>query len=52
MPVTFAVDGLRQVFVAGAGFSSPVLRWDMAVLALVAVFFAVIGSLTVRRDVV
>ena len=52
MPVTFAVDGLRQVFVAGAGLSSPVLRWDIAVLSLVAVSFAVIGSLTVRRDVV
>ncbi len=52
MPVTYAVDGLRQVFVAGAGLSSAVLRWDMAVLALVAVFFAVIASLTIRRDVV
>jgi len=52
MPVTFAVDGLRQVFIAGADLSSAALQGDVAVLALVAVFFAVIASLTIRRDVV
>jgi len=52
MPVTFAVDGLRQIFVTGADLSSAALQGDLAVLALIAVFFAGIASLTIRREVV
>ena len=52
MPVTYAVDGLRLVFIAGADLSSPALVGDLLVLGLVAAFFTVIASLTIRRDVV
>jgi ABC-2 type transport system permease protein len=52
MPLSYAVDGLRQVFIRGADLSVPELRLDLLVLALIAVFFAVIASLTIRRDVV
>ncbi len=52
MPVTFAVHGLRQIFVSGADLSSVALQGDLAVLALIAVFFAGIASLTIRREVV
>jgi ABC-2 type transport system permease protein len=52
MPLGYAVDGLRQVFIRGADLSVGALQGDLAVLALVAVFFAVIASLTIRRDVV
>ncbi len=52
MPLGYAVDGLRQVFIRGADLSVPALQGDVVVLALVAVFFAVIASLTIRRDVV
>ena len=52
MPLGYAVDGLRQVFIRGADLSVPALQGDLAVLALVAVFFAAIASLTIRRDVV
>ena len=52
MPLTYAVEGLRQVFVAGADLATPTLQFDLVVLALVAVFFATIASLTIRRDVV
>lgn len=52
MPVTFAVHGLRQIFVTGADLSSAALHGDLAVLALIAVFFAGIASLTIRREVV
>jgi ABC-2 type transport system permease protein len=52
MPLNYAVDGLRQVFVRGAGLSVPALQADLLILALVAVFFAVVASLTIRRDVV
>jgi ABC-2 type transport system permease protein len=51
MPVTYAVDGLRQVFVRGSDLAGGSLQGDLAVLALIAVFFAVIASLTIRRDV-
>jgi ABC-2 type transport system permease protein len=51
MPVTYAVDGLRQVFIRGADLSSAALQGDLAVLAVIALFFATIASLTIRRDV-
>jgi ABC-2 type transport system permease protein len=51
MPVTYAVDGLRQVFIAGAGLDAAALQLDLLVLAGIAVFFGVIASLTIRRDV-
>jgi ABC-2 type transport system permease protein len=52
MPLTYAVDGLRQVFIAGADLATSALQLDLAVLAIVAIFFATIASLTIRRDVV
>jgi len=51
MPLNYAVDGLRQVFVRGADLSAFELQVDLLVLAGVAVFFATIASLTIRRDV-
>ena len=51
MPVTYAVDGLRQVLIRGADLATPELQLDLGVLALIAVFFALIASLTIRRDV-
>ena len=51
MPVTYAVDGLRQVFIRGSDLTSSALLGDLGVLALIAVFFATIASLTIRRDV-
>jgi len=52
MPLTYAVDGLRQVFVRGADLAVASLQIDLGVLAAVALFFAVIASLTIRREVV
>jgi len=52
MPLNYAVDGLRQVFIRGADLSVPALQLDLAVLAVVAAFFATIAALTIRRDVV
>jgi ABC-2 type transport system permease protein len=51
MPLNYAVDGLRQVFVRGADLSVPELQLDLLVLGGVAVFFATIASFTIRRDV-
>ncbi len=52
MPLNYAVDGLRQVFIAGADLSNGALQEDLLVLLGVAAFFAVIASLTIRREIV
>ena len=51
LPLTYAVDGLRQVFVRGAGLDVGALQLDLLVLAAFAVFFAAVAALTIRRDV-
>jgi hypothetical protein len=50
--VTYAVDGLRDVILRGAGLGSASLRLDVAVLALVAVVFLGLATLTIKRDFV
>ena len=52
MPLNYAVDGLRQVFIRGADLAVGSLQADLAILAAIAVFFGVVASLTIRRDVV
>ncbi len=52
MPLGYAVDGLRQVFIRGADLSVTALQVDLLVLAGAAIVFAVAASLTIRRDVV
>ena len=51
LPLTYAIDGLREVLVKGSGLSSAALRFDLVVLAGIAVLLAVIASLTIRREV-
>jgi ABC-2 type transport system permease protein len=52
MPLSYAVDGLRQVLIRGADLAVAELRIDLLVLAAFAVFFATIAAFTIRRDVV
>ncbi|HEX8941119.1 MAG TPA: ABC transporter permease [Candidatus Limnocylindrales bacterium] len=51
MPLSYAVDGLRQVFVRGADLGVGALQVDLGVLVLVAAFFATVASWTIRREV-
>jgi ABC-2 type transport system permease protein len=51
LPLTYAVDGLRQVFVRGADLGVGPLQADLLVLAAFAILFAAIAALTIRRDV-
>jgi ABC-2 type transport system permease protein len=51
MPMTYAADGLRQVLIAGATLATPALQLDLVVLTGVALFFAGIAALTIRREV-
>ncbi len=52
MPLHYAVDALRLVFVEGADFATSQLAVDVALLAVIAALFGVVASLTIRRDVV
>jgi ABC-2 type transport system permease protein len=51
MPLRYAVDGLRRVFVAGADLASTDLLIDLLVLGAVAGLFAILAALTIRREV-
>jgi ABC-2 type transport system permease protein len=51
MPLTWAVNALRQVFIRGADLGVRELQVDLLVLAAFAVFFGTIASLTIRREV-
>jgi ABC-2 type transport system permease protein len=51
MPLTYAVNALRQVFIRGADLGVRELQVDLLVLAAFAVFFGTIASLTIRREV-
>jgi len=51
MPLTYAIEGLRNVLVKGEGLESRALQVDLLVLAGLAVFFVAIASRTIRREV-
>ena len=51
LPVTYAIDGLRQVMIAGADLTSGQVLFDLAVLTGIAAIFMVLASATIRREV-
>jgi ABC-2 type transport system permease protein len=51
MPLHYAVDGLRHVFVAGASLASTAMLFDLLVLGAFAAIFAILAALTIRREV-
>jgi len=51
LPVTYAIDGLRQVMIAGADLSSPQVLLDLGVLTGIAAVFVVLAAATIRREV-
>ena len=51
LPVTYAIDGLRQVMIAGAGLDSAQVLLDLGVLVAIAAFFVVLDAGTIRREV-
>ena len=51
LPLTYAVEGLREVMLKGADLSSTVVQTDIAVLAGIALFFVVLASGTIKREV-
>ncbi len=52
LPLTYAVDGLRGVILRGEDLASAAIQLDLAVLSIVAVVLVVLGSVTIKREVV
>jgi len=51
LPVTYAIDGLRQVMLAGADLTSWQVLFDLAVLTGIAAVFVILAAATIRREV-
>jgi ABC-2 type transport system permease protein len=51
LPLTYAVDGLREVMLKGADLTSTTVQTDLAVLGGIALFFVALASLTIKREV-
>jgi ABC-2 type transport system permease protein len=51
LPLTYAVEGLREVVLKGADLSSRTVQIDLIVLAAIALVFVALASATIRREV-
>jgi len=51
LPMTYAVDGLREVMLKGADLTSQVVQLDLLVLAGIAIFFVILATATIKREV-
>jgi ABC-2 type transport system permease protein len=51
MPMTYGIDGLREVLIKGSGIDTWAVQLDIIVLAAVALVLAVGATLTIRREV-
>ena len=51
MPMTYGIEGLREVLIKGAGLESPTVQLDILVLAGIAVGLAILATLTIRREI-
>ena len=51
MPMTYGIDGLREVLIKGSGIDAWAVQLDLLVLAGIAIFLAALATLTIRREV-
>lgn len=51
LPLTYAVEGLREVMLKGADLTSRTVQIDLVVLAGIALFFIALASTTIKREV-
>ena len=51
LPLTYAVEGLREVMLKGADLSSRTVQIDVIVLAAIALLFVGLASATIKREV-
>ncbi len=52
LPLTYAVDGLRDVMIRGYSLAASSVQLDLLVLGGFAILFMVLAGLTIRREVV
>jgi ABC-2 type transport system permease protein len=51
MPMTYGIDGLREVLIKGSDLATPAVQLDVLVLAGIALVLVVVATLTIRREV-
>lgn len=51
LPMTYAIEGLREVMIKGADLSSSTVQFDVLFLAGVALLFVVLAARTIRREI-
>ena len=51
LPLTYAIEGLREVMLKGSDLTSRTVQIDLVVLAGIALFFIVLASTTIKREV-
>jgi ABC-2 type transport system permease protein len=51
LPVTYAIDALRQVMIAGADLTSSTVLLDLGVLVGIAALFIALAAGTIRREI-
>jgi ABC-2 type transport system permease protein len=51
MPMTYGIEGLREVLIKGSGIEVQTVQADIIVLAGIALLLAVMATLTIRREV-
>lgn len=51
LPMTYGIDGLREVLVKGSSLSDAAVQIDIGILAGIALLLAVMATLTIRREV-
>jgi ABC-2 type transport system permease protein len=51
LPLTYAIEGLREVMLKGADLTSTVVQTDLLVLGGIALFFIALASTTIKREV-
>jgi len=51
MPMTYGIEGLREVLIKGSGLESPTVQLDILVLAGIAIALAILATMTIRREI-
>ena len=51
LPMTYGIEGLREVLIKGSDLASSTVQIDVLVLAGIAIVLAVMATLTIRREV-
>jgi len=51
LPMTYGIEGLREVLIKGSGLNDPTVIFDLTILVAISLFLAVAATLTIRREV-